>query len=84
MQVAAKISTAINKPVEHVKLPKETMIGIYKDAGLPEHIAELLGFLEDVTAQGVEERTSDAVEKLTGRKPVTFDEFVKENAGLWK
>ena len=59
------------------------MIGIYKEAGLSDYLAEYIGLLEDMTSKGSEERLSNAVQELTGREPIKFVDFVKENAGLW-
>ena len=56
----------------------------YLSFSLPEYFAKFLTHLEVMTAEGMEERTNDVVEKVTGRPPVRFEEFVEENKGGWE
>ena len=52
--------------------------------GLQESHAELLAWLEDITAEGALEKYSkDAVEQVTGRAPLTFDAFLEQNRAVW-
>lgn len=79
-----KFSKALSKPVTHVKVSKADILAMYKEAGLREPVAELVATLEDFTSQGVEERMNDVVEKVTGRKPESFDDMIGENLGVWQ
>ena len=79
-----KFSKALSKPVTHVKVSKTDIVAMYKEAGLREPVAELVATLEDITSQGVEERMNDVVEKVTGRKPKSFDDMIGENLGVWQ
>ena len=46
--------------------------------------AEILSWLEDITAKGAMEKyTWDAVERVTGRAPLTFDAFLEQNRAAW-
>ncbi len=83
-QVAAKLSASLGRPIEHVKLSQEERVRHYVDRfGLPQYLANLLAGLEAKGAKGGEERMNDVVERVTGRKAKTFDEFVRENKGAW-
>ncbi|KAL9044798.1 MAG: hypothetical protein Q9214_002087, partial [Letrouitia sp. 1 TL-2023] len=82
-QLAVKFSKALSKPVTHVKISKADIVAMYKEAGLPEPVAELVVTMEDLTSQGVEERMNDVVEKVTGQKPKSFDDMIGENLGVW-
>ena len=84
VQVAVKFSKALGKPVTHVKISKADMVAMYKGAGWPESVAELVGMMEDNTRQGSEETTNDLVEKVTGRKPTSFDDVIGENLEVWQ
>ncbi|KAG8531830.1 uncharacterized protein KY384_003466 [Bacidia gigantensis] len=81
--VAAKFTKALNKPVEHVKLSEKEMGNLYRETGMPGHIADLIAWMEAYSATGVEERMSDTVEKVTGRMPVRFEEMIEESREVW-
>lgn len=67
-----------------MKVPTAEMVKAYEGAGLPIELAEMLAGLEDMTAQGLEERLSDVVEKTTGTKGRRFVEMVQENVEVWE
>ena len=56
----------------------------YLSYGVQQAHAELLAWVEDITAKGVVEYTSDAVERVTGRAPLTFDAFLEKNKAVWE
>ena len=51
--------------------------------GAPEPTAHFMATLETMTAAGREERMNNAVEKVTGHPPQTFDAFARENKSVW-
>ena len=53
--------------------------------GVQQSLAEMLARVEEQTAQGITENTypSDAVERVTGRSPLTFDAFLEYNRAAW-
>ena len=56
-----------------------------RESGLPEELA--VGFTEIMgryRAGGVTRKVSPAVEELTGRAPRTFEEFLRENRGVYE
>lgn len=46
---------------------------------MPKHYAKFLAFLEAGSATGMEERSNDAVQRVTGRPPMNFDAWVQQN-----
>ena len=90
-QAAATISTAIAKPVTHARLSPDELRGVLTTAaGMPAWLAEVLAWLSEKTAEGVEERKfkemkEDDVEVLLGRKGKTFQKAVLEEKarGAW-
>ena len=68
----------------HVKLSEEEQVRRLLDVGMPEHFAKFVTSLEVKSSKGMEERTSDAVEKVTGRPPQTFDAWVQYNKTAWQ
>jgi hypothetical protein len=47
--------------------------------------AELHAWLEDITAKGTLENPNDwdAVERVTGKAPLTLDAFLEKNKAVW-
>ena len=87
VQIASKFSSALGRKIEHVKVSpeerKQKMISI----GHPEHFGDFIVFLDTFTKDQKEVREGkprDDVEKLTGKKPITFDEWLKENKAVWQ
>ena len=83
-QVAAIISKALGRKVEHVKLTKDQNLQRYKDAGLPDGVALFMSWLEEQTANGMEDSTENDVERATGHAPQTFESWVQENKTSWQ
>ncbi|KAJ7215186.1 hypothetical protein C8J57DRAFT_1396959 [Mycena rebaudengoi] len=81
--VAAKLSKALGRTITHVRLTEEETVKRYQDLGMSESAAQFMTWLETSTAAGAEERMDDAVERITGRPPATFDAWAEENKKLW-
>ena len=73
----------LGRQITHVKLSPEEKVQKYLDWHLPEHYAKLLTYLETMTAKGMEDRKNDDVERVTGRKATSFDEWLQENKHAW-
>jgi len=54
-----------------------------ESAGLPEHMANFLTGLEVMAAQGKEAWQGNDVELVTGKKAISFDDFVAANKQAW-
>jgi festuclavine dehydrogenase len=53
-------------------------------AGLSEYYAAFFTNVETKAAEDIEATLGDAVEKVTGHPPKSFEEFAKDNAAVWK
>ena len=73
----------LGREIRHVKLAPEEKVQKLLKMGIPEPPARFLIMLEVDSAGGSEEREGDAVEKVTGRKPQRFEEWMAENKGVW-
>lgn len=52
---------------------------------MPENYAQMLSGMDMAIKSGSEESLrSDAVLKLTGRKPLSFGEFAERNKAVWE
>ncbi|KAI9759195.1 MAG: hypothetical protein M1835_000438 [Candelina submexicana] len=82
-EIAAKLSTGLGRQVQHIKVNESERADLYLKLGTPEDHAKFLAHLETKTANGGESEINDHIERVTGKKPVTFDQFVTENKAFW-
>ncbi|WP_329060996.1 NAD(P)H-binding protein [Streptomyces sp. NBC_01429] len=69
----ARITTEVTgRPVTHRQLSYEEMRDHLTAAGIPPEFAAMLAGLDRAVAAGAEDRTTDAVQRLTGRPPRGF------------
>ena len=83
-EVAGMISASAGRPVAHHRLSLEELTSRFEAIGIPNGFAQALSGMDGAIAHGAEDRLTDAVEAVTGRKPKTFAEFVLENGPRWK
>jgi uncharacterized protein YbjT (DUF2867 family) len=83
-QVAKIISDASGKTVTYKALPEEAMLQGARDQGIPEAAVQYMGILYAAVRAGYMAVVTDDVKKVTGKKPITFEEFVQKNIGGWK
>lgn len=78
----ADLATQIaGKPVAYVPLELEQLIQGMVGAGLPRPVAEAYASIDTAIAQGQFDVISNAVEELTGSKPVSVIEFLTTQLG---
>lgn len=78
-EVAALVTEVTGKPIEVVQLSDEALQEGMKAGGLPEPIARLLVSFDAATRTGHLGMVTDAVEKLSGRKSVSLEQFLRTN-----
>lgn len=76
---ARLISVAIGKPIQVIPVSDEELIRGLLKAGLPEHIAFLLASFDANVSAGRMGNISDDFEKITGRKPQSFAQWLDMN-----
>ncbi|OPF71524.1 ergot alkaloid biosynthesis protein [Streptomyces antioxidans] len=75
---AARIVTEVSgRPVRHVPVETGELAVRLKAAGLPPEFAALLAGLDEDIRHGTEDRTTDTVERITGRAPRSFRAFAE-------
>ncbi|KAM7219477.1 hypothetical protein V8F06_005211 [Rhypophila decipiens] len=82
-EVAAKFTAVLGKPVEYINLTSEERHAGMVQFGIPADTATFMVWLEEQTAAGSETHMNDVVEKLTGKKPRSLDQFIEENKAVW-
>ncbi|KAI0836813.1 NAD(P)-binding protein [Hypoxylon sp. FL0890] len=82
-QIAETLSEVLGRKIEHVKLDEAGRIDGLVQAGLSDYFARFLTRLEVLASQDFEKGTSDAVERVTGHPPQSFEKFAEENKAAW-
>lgn len=82
-KVAAKLTTALGRPVEHVKLDKQGRFENLVQAGLSKYFAQFFTNLEVKASEGLETALNSVVEDVTGHPPKSLDDFIRENRTAW-
>ena len=83
-QAAQTLATVLGKNVEYVNLPSEHLVKAITGAGTPEWLARDLAMLGESIAAGQFAGTTDVVEKVAKRRPITFEQFVKDNIAAFR
>ncbi|KAI0432407.1 NAD(P)-binding protein [Xylaria sp. FL1042] len=82
-QIAETLSKVLGRKIEHVKLDEAGRIDGLVQVGLTDYFARFLTRLEVLASQDFEKGTSDAVQRVTGHPPKSFEKFAEENKAVW-
>lgn len=82
-EIAALVSAAVGKPLAVVQVPEEALVQGMTGAGLPEPVARLFASFDTNTRQGGLSIVTGDVKTLTGKDPVPFQAWLKENAAAF-
>jgi uncharacterized protein YbjT (DUF2867 family) len=83
-QMAQKLTKAIGKTVKFVDLPDTEYVKALVAAGVPPAYAEALADLSRYYTTRAGALVTPEVERVIGRKPISFDQFVRDYAGVWQ
>lgn len=83
-QLADKISALTGKKVSYVDVPSSEVVKAMTGFGAPEWLAKDLAALGESFAAGHGAAVTDVVEKATGKKPITIDQFLKDHVEAFK
>jgi hypothetical protein len=78
--VAREYSDALNREVTYSDIPPEEWERELKRAGLPEHLTRHLMTMAELNRAGRYDRLAEGVERVTGRPPMSVQEFVSLHA----
>ena len=79
-QVAGKISRVVGREISYMDLPPAELKKAMLSAGTPEWSADALVDLQRLYREGKASIVTDDIERLTGRKPISFDQFTRDYA----
>jgi uncharacterized protein YbjT (DUF2867 family) len=74
-EVAAILTETSGRMITHKRLDPAEQPAYYQALGVPERTAQFLAGMDGVVAAGIEDRTTDAVERITGTPPRSFRDF---------
>lgn len=83
-ELAAKLTALTGKEVKYVDIPSDAVIKAMMGAHMPEWLSRDLAKLGEVFAAGDGAHLTDVVEKVGKKKPITVDQFLKDNEQVFK
>lgn len=75
-ELAAMLSEVTGRPVAHVEVPPPGLAEGLSHAGLPPHMVKVVVDFDVAASLGYHALVTPAVERLTGSRPVTLQEFL--------
>jgi uncharacterized protein YbjT (DUF2867 family) len=82
-QVADILSTTTGRKIAYQEIEPAKMQASLLGAGLPKDYTDFMLMILDFFKQGYAERTTDAVEKITGKKPISFKKYAEDYKASW-
>jgi uncharacterized protein YbjT (DUF2867 family) len=83
-EVADKLSAATGLPVRYVDVSPEDFVAARLAAGAPAYNVEGLAELFAERRKGKEATVYETMESVFGRRPVSFDEFARRHAAIFR
>ncbi len=83
-EIAKKVGDARGSAVSYVNLEPQQLRGGMIAAGIPDDYADLLLDLNRYYAEGHAAKVTSDVKQVTGRDPISFDQWANENAASLK
>lgn len=83
-QIASMLSTILGKEINYVSISEDTARQSMKSAGMPEPEIELVLGLYAAQKAGNYSTISPAVEQITGKKPISFEQFANDYAEAFR
>lgn len=82
-EVATLLSSVTQRKITFENITPSTMLEGLLHAGLPKAYAEFLLVILDFFRQGYSARITDSVEKITGKKPISFKSYASDYKKSW-
>lgn len=82
-EVATLLSSVTQRKITYENITANAMFEGLLHAGLPKEYAEFMLVILDFFRQGYSERITDSVEKITGKKPITFKSYASDYKKSW-
>jgi uncharacterized protein YbjT (DUF2867 family) len=83
-EVAAQLSTVLDRPVGFVAVPDEAALGRLVGSGVPQWYASNVVVQFGLLRAGTQAGVGDVVRVLTGREPRPLGEFLRDHAAAYR
>ncbi|MGQ3481388.1 NmrA family NAD(P)-binding protein [Paenibacillus sp. TY11] len=84
-EVGDIVGKVTGQAIQHISLSDEELKAGMVRAGMPEDYADMLAGLDRrIRENRSEDQVTDIVERVTGRRPISFEQFVQTHADTWK
>lgn len=83
-EIAEIISQAVSRKINYVDVSEDAARSEMKQAGMPEVLVEATVELYDLYKAGYASEVTPAVEQVTGKKPISFEQFVRDYVDAFK
>jgi uncharacterized protein YbjT (DUF2867 family) len=83
-EVASKLSEAAGRDINYVPVTPEEFRAGALAAGLPEWLVSALERLNEIFASGQAAEVTDAVQRVGGKEPTTFEQFARDHADAFR
>ncbi len=77
------MNSILGKETKYVAIPNESASKAMADMHFPPFIIDLLISLNNSIKAGHFIETTNVVEEVTGKKPITFNQFVLDYKNVW-
>ncbi len=84
LEAAAIFSKVLGKPVAYVDVPEAAARQGMQQFQLPAWMIDVIMELNAIAKAGYTASISPVVEQITGKKPISFEQFVKDNLAAFK
>lgn len=82
-EVAAILSKVSGRKISFKDITPAAMLSTLLGAGLPKDYSEFMIMILGFFKEGYAERTTDSVLKITGRKPISFEQYANDYKTAW-
>src|SRR3990167_1906887 len=83
-KIAEILSEITGRTINYIDVPAEAARQSMKDMGMPDVIVETLLELSAIIKAGYTSDVSPAIEQITGKQPISFRQFTKDNIQFFK
>jgi uncharacterized protein YbjT (DUF2867 family) len=82
-EVADKLSAVLARSIRYVDVPPEAAFESMLKAGMPQWNARAVTELYGIFAAGEAAGVTDTIARITGRAPISFDQFARDHAAAF-
>jgi uncharacterized protein YbjT (DUF2867 family) len=83
-EIAKIISQVVNRKINYVDVSEEAARTEMKQSGMPEALVEVTMELYGIYKAGYASEVTTTVEQVTGKKPISFEQFAHDYAEVFK